>query len=412
MSISLISKYRFTYVYLILLIDLLYLVAQFIWLKSSVSSDFVHFYYSSKRLLSGDSIFFPGGDTLAFSSTLTYFFFIPLTYFTPIIASNIFIICNYLLIFVIVLLIIKLSNKKISLTSYTIVLTLIIYSFPSRSIISNGTIGFMTILATIYFIFFYRSQQYFYSGIFLCMLFEFKIYLAVPLLIFLVINRRYDVIKSFLICLALIQLIILSINPSGLIYYYVKLLLQRMSTLDVEIDQMALQNILNNFGITRVLSWMITILFIFYICKRYLYISNHEFYPELLLACLPLASVYFHRQDAIFGVIALCIYLIQPNHKKNLVFPLILLGNFGNSNLLIALLCNILLFSALLLLKSNLKSIICILLCCTSIQTIQVYVLLHYGWQNSYILWSVLGLLFQYSVFNSCLRNIELISRT
>ena len=412
MSIHLNSKNRFTYVYVLLLIDFLYLVTQFIWLKSSVSSDFVHFYYSSKRFVSGDSIFFPGGDTLAFSSTLTYFFFIPLTYFTPLIASNIFIICNYLLVFVIVLLIIKLSNRKITLTTYTIILTLIIYSFPSRSIISNGTIGFMTILATICFIVFYRSHRYFYSGIFIYTLFEFKIYLAVPLLIFLVINRKFDVIKSFLICFALIQLIILKINPSGLIYYYLKLLFQRMSTLDVEIDQMALQNILKNFGISRVLSWIITIVFIFYVCKRYLNMSKYNFYPELLLACLPLASVYFHRQDAIFGVIALCIFLIYPNYKKNLMVPLILLANFGNSNLLIALLCNILLFGVLILLRRKIENIIFILICCTSLQAIQVYVLLHYGWQNSYILWSVLGFLFQYSIFNSCLRNLELISKT
>jgi hypothetical protein len=185
-----------------------------------------------------------------------------------------------------------------------------------------------------------------------------------------------------------------------------------MSTLDVEIDQMALQNILKNFGISRVLSWIITIVFIFYVCKRYLNMSKYNFYPELLLACLPLASVYFHRQDAIFGVIALCIFLIYPNYKKNLMVPLILLANFGNSNLLIALLCNILLFGVLILLRRKIENIIFILICCTSLQAIQVYVLLHYGWQNSYILWSVLGFLFQYSIFNSCLRNLELISKT
>jgi hypothetical protein len=406
MKIGLIAKYYL--VLTVLILDLSYLLSQFLIFSKNPGSDFIHFYNSAIRMQTGQSVFFPGGDTLAFSSALTYFFFIPLTAFPIELASNIFICINYVLMILTVFLVFKLVEKKIDLNFFTVVFTLLIFSFPSRSIIGNGTIGYLVIVSSLSVFMNSKNRKYSVSGIYLYVLFELKIYLALPILLFYAISKNLAVLKSFLLSLLIGQFFIFLVNPSGTLFYYFKLLLQRASTVDTEIDQMAIQNILINFQLHATVSWLFAILFYAFTIKKLRDFAYSKPNYSLIFALIPLISFYFHRQDALFGVIAICIYLLTKPNIFWMIFPLILLGNYGNKSLIFALLINLLLIGALALLGVGAQKILFVSLSCTLLQLFQIYILNHYGWQSSYILWSALGFLFQFSAFSTILNSHKL----
>jgi hypothetical protein len=396
------EKNRRVFIYTLLCIDIVYLFMQFSHRSVSVGSDFIHFYYSSKRLFMGESVFFPGGDTLAFSSSVTYIFFIPLTSLEPLLASNIFIMINYCLIVLVVISLMILINKKLNLNSFVITLSLVIYSFPSRSIIANGQIGFAALLFALFFLISMKRRSYQMAGISLWLLYEFKIYLAAPIFLLLLLKRNYKPLLTFCVYFAMGQILVFFINPSAMTYHYFKLIFQRVNSLDSEIDQVALQNILINLGLFRILSWTLSLIILFYISFRVFKVYHFNFNPELLLAFIPLCSIYFHRQDAIFGVISLCI-LMLIYEKNKLLLPLILLGNWGGDNFTLAFGTNLLLLLTLFVHNLDFKQILLVIIGCIFLQYGQISIKLAYGWQTSYLLWVILTYIFQMKIFLSAL---------
>jgi len=388
-------KYKNQILLILVIFDFFFLLAQFYVRSSVISSDFIHFYNSAKRLTQGGSVFFPGGDTLAFSSSLTYLFFAPLTLFKPLVASNVFICINYLLAMTLSYLVIKLCDKKVNSESMLIVFTLLIYSFPGRSIVSNGQIGFLVANVIILSLISYKKAKYSQVGVLLWVIFELKIYLAAPLCLFVLFDRKFKSMICFLSALVVGHIFLYIINPSSTIIYYFRLLVNRLSTIDTELDQIALQNLLINFGVPKLISWALAIISVIILITQFKQRVDKFSHPEIILALLPLCGVYFHRQDSILAVICIAMIVITTKLSNLIALPIVFLGNWGNSSFVIALACNILLLLVLILLKMKFRLLFFTLITTCFLQLIQTYIAANYSWQTTYILWAFLAYLFQ-----------------
>jgi hypothetical protein len=188
------------------LIILVYVIVHLYVIRDTPGIDFIQFYKSAERFRRDESLYFPGGDWLAFAGTATYFIFLPLTFLKINLAYLTFSILNYALLFIISYKTCTFYNKKLTASNLLFVFSLLTFSFPVRSIINSGQTGLIYGLLVLILVKKITSiDDVKIQGLLLFLIFEIKIYLAIPIICYMLVTRSIKVILNFTIILILIQ---------------------------------------------------------------------------------------------------------------------------------------------------------------------------------------------------------------
>ena len=390
----------------ILFFEVFYLFLIFYSKSKEVSPDFRVFYLQSQRFISGGNVF-DFNDYVAYNSTFLYLLLAPLTVFRIEIASNIFLILNLTIIPVITSLTTLLIFKKFILEKFVQILAFISLAYFTRSILNNGQVGLIMILLVILslHLLFNNNGYKNYAGIFLWFAFELKPYLLLPFLIWLfIVGKQKIPAIYFLITGIIFEFIYYLINPSSNILNYIKLLNSRADNVSSELDQSSIASVFRgilNFpnGVSYILQLIVATIVIKRILK---YLKSYNLLAVSLIFNVTLiANVYVHRQDPIITLFyfSLMLSVIKIDSLKKLekilfIVMIILLANWGNSNIYSALFMDILLLFILYPLGLRFRAIVKIYLICVLMQSLQIAVLIKFGWIHSYELWRILILVY------------------
>ena len=377
-----------------------FLLFQF-WLRAQeVSPDFIVFYETTKRFLSGESVFFPDEGKVGYAPTLVYLFLSPLSLLDVSTASKIFIIFNYVLILSLSLFL----SQYLSLYHVAIALTIINVAFSSRSIINNGQIGLIVLVLQVLYILLLRNQSkksLFIRTFILYMVWEFKPYLILPYLIYLLLKRRTEIIYLLGFFL-LFQSLFLAINPSSTVVQYAKLVLSRASGAGGELDQSSFLYLSGN----NIFAFCIFTLAILTLIRRK-FPKSETNRAVLLFLAAPLVSIYFHRQDTIFAVLVFALIICKINEYAALTITFLLIHP-GSYNPYFAVQLGLMFLAIALLVPFKAKRAFALIVCFALFNYWMDQINAADSFFGTYEIWTIVVFIFQFLVFMVTLRYVNL----
>ena len=382
-----------------------------------VDADFKVIFSTTLRFISNSNVYFPLNEPLgtAYNSSLLYLLLSPLSVFSLLTASRIFLVINLILTIFIAWQATKFFNQKdiqTKISIFLVLLTVIQLSFSFRSTIANGQIALVVIsLQLVYFNLMFKKDKTKrdFSPFLLWCLIELKPYLILPWLIYMILSRKYfkHLLSTFLIGCSL-QFVYYFVNRTSTFIDYGALLFNRSGTTFQELDQSSLSSLLHvYFQVNKGLSLLIFAIVIvipFVTLIKNLKLSEENKYVFTLLSA-PLLSIYFHRQDSLLGSVFLGLFLyisfVEGRKKRNfginclVLLCLVLNMNWGSNQILPAIPLLGLMFLLLIFLKYSFLESTILIFVTFIMQFFQVLVFNEFGWQGSYKLWTGLVFIFQ-----------------
>ena len=377
--------------YFAIFINLQFMLFQFIFRSKVISGDFAIFYDTTERFLTGENLYFPKNGDVGFAPTLLYFLFSPLTFFDRQTASNLFIIANYTLLFLIIFLLIRFLPPE----QVLLILTVLNASFSVRSIINNGQIGIIVLLLQLIYIVLleknFKNNLLIKSTIVFVLL-ELKPYLMLPYFLYLMVAKKREALVVIVYAF-LFEFIYFLINPTSTIIYYIKLIIKRSQETGKEIDQSSALYLLNG-------NKMMFIIYLFLIL-----IFTYKNFPKLekdrtliLFLLAPLVSIYFHRQDSVFAILVCALLLPKINQYFSALLIFLLLHT-GTFNIYFFAQLLFMLFTLAILIPLRKKISFCVLIGLIVHSTLIHFLYQEFGYQAAYRLWTPYVFLFQFLVF-------------
>jgi hypothetical protein len=384
-------KHKSLIIYFAIFINLQFMLFQLIFRSRGISPDFSIFYDTSKRFLSGENLYFPENGDPGFAPTLLYFLFSPLTFLDRQTASNLFIILNYIFLFLIILLLIRFLPPK----QLLILLTVLNASFSVRSVINNGQIGVIVLLLQLIYIVLMEKNvknTLFLKSAIVFILLELKPYLMLPYYLYLIVAKKKEALIVILYAL-LFECFYFLINPTSTILYYVRLLIKRSQETGKESDQSSALYLLNDNKIM-----FIIYLFLILILTYKKFPKSEKERTILLFLLAPLVSIYFHRQDSVFAILICALLLPKINQYFSalLIFLLLHTGTF-NIYFLVQLL--LMLFALVILIPLRKRVGLFVLLGLIIHSALVNLLYENFGYQAAYRLWTPYIFVFQFLVF-------------
>ena len=307
-----------------LVVNFQFLLFQFVVRSKGVSPDFLVFYETTVRFVSGESVYFPEQGKVGYAPSLVYLLLSPFTLVDSTTASNLFILLQYFLILTLTLLLSRyLSVKEILVTA-----TILNVSFSLRSIISNGQIGLFVLILQVIFLILIENKtrkSTIIRAFVLFTIWELKPYLILPYLVYLTFKRKLEVV-FFIVFALLFQIIYLIINPTSTIIHYIELLSKRALQTGQEIDQSSILSFLEG---NKILFALFIIIIIYFALKNLP--SSEENRAVIFFLIAPIISIYFHRQDSIFAAFILSLIVYKMNKNVALLSAFLLI-HAGSSN--------------------------------------------------------------------------------
>lgn len=372
-----------------------------------MSPDFLIFYETTERFVSGENLYFPQEGGVGYAPTFLYFLFSPLTLLDQQTASNLFIVLNYMLI----ILIVSTLIRSLPVKHLLILLTVLNASYSIRSIINNGQIGIIVLILQLSLILLlnkHSSRSLLLKSAIIFILLELKPYLVLPYFIYLIVSKKKEAYLAIGYGF-LFECIYFLINPTSTIFYYVQLLLKRSQETKMEIDQSSLLSLVDG----NIYVFITYLLLIFIFTFRNFPKSEQE-KAVILFILAPLISTYFHRQDSVFAILIFALLLPELN-RYLVAVPLFLLLHTGTFNVYFLFQILLMLFVLKLLIPLTKKIGIIIALSLLLYSYIIHGVEVNFGYQASYRLWTPLVFLFQFFVFVYYVKfrkNINLLMKT
>jgi hypothetical protein len=375
------------------------MIIQFVYRSRNTSPDFLIFYETSERFLSGANLYFAEDDGIGFAPTFLYLLFSPFTLLEPQVASKIFIAINSFLI----LGIIYLLRHHLPRGHLIIVLTVLNASYSIRSIVNNGQTGIIVLILQVWLLISVNKKSkksLMLKSAVLFMLLELKPYLILPYFIYLLVSKKKESYMSIGFAL-IFEMIYFYINPTSTMYNYLRLIINRSQETKTEIDQSSFLSLVNGN----------LILFLFYLVAILIFVFKN--FPKsepdrvvILFILAPLISTYFHRQDSAFATLIFAMVLTKAN-KYFVAILILLLLNTGTFNIYFygELLLMLTVLILLVPLTKNLGYFLVLGL--TSYSYIIYKIGVGYGYQSAYGLWTFLVYLFQFMMFFYYVRHIK-----
>lgn len=383
--------FRSDFLFITILINLQFMVFQYLYRSRHISPDFLIFYESTERFLSGKNLYFSQDGGIGFAPTFLYFILSPLTIFDQQTASNIFIAINYILIFFIIFIL----SRYLPAKNLLIVLTVLNASYSIRSIINNGQIGIIVLILQLFFLILINKNSLMsliLKSTILFMLLELKPYLVLPYFIYLVVSKKKEAFLAISYAL-IFEFIYFLINPTSTMFHYVQLLLKRSKEIKIEVDQASLFSLVSGN----------TFIFISFLLMISILIFRN--FPKceqkraiILFLVAPLISIYFHRQDSVFAILIFALLVAEFNsYLVTVLFFLLLHTGTLNVFYLLQIFLMLLVLKLLIPLTKRVGLIVAFSLLLYSY--IIHGVAINSGYQASYRLWTPLVFLFQFFVF-------------
>jgi hypothetical protein len=367
------------------------MVFQFLIKSKTVSPDFLIFYETSERFLSGENVYFSKDGDIGYAPTLLYFLLSPLTLLDRQIASNLFIVINY----VIILLIIFLLSRFFSMKHLLVVLTVLNASFSVRSVINNGQIGIIVLLMQLFFLIVAdkkSTKDLLLKSAILFLMLSLKPYLILPYFIYLIILRKKEVFIAASYAL-LFEVIYFLINPTSTIFNYLQLIFKRSQGTKKEIDQSSLLSLVNG---NKIIFTIYLILILIFTYRNFPKIEQNRIAALFILA--PLISIYFHRQDSVFAILIFALLLINRDHHFIGVL-ILLLFHTGTFNIYFLLQLLFMLFVLMLLIHLRKKVVLSVAAGLVAYSFIINFINTNFGYEAAYQLWTPLVFAFQILVY-------------
>ena len=374
-----------------ILMNIQFMIFQFLIKSKTVSPDFLIFYETSERFLSGENVYFSKNGDIGYAPTLLYFLLSPLTLLDRQIASNLFIVINY----VIILLIILLLSRFLSMKYLLVVLTVLNASFSVRSIINNGQIGVIVLLMQLFFLIVAdkkSTKDLLLKSAILFLMLSLKPYLILPYFIYLIVSRKKEVFIAANYAL-LFEVIYFLINPTSTIFNYLKLIFKRSQGTKKEIDQSSLLSLVNGNKIIFIIYLILILIFTY---RNFPKIEQNRIVALFILA--PLISIYFHRQDSVFAILIFSLLLINRDHHF-IGILLLLLFHTGTFNIYFLLQLLVMLFVLMLLIPLRKKVVFSVAAGLVAYSFIINFINTNFGYEAAYQLWTPLVFAFQILVY-------------
>lgn len=400
-------KFELNLVFFAAFINLQFMVFQYLYRSRNISPDFLIFYETTERFLSGKNLYFSQDGGIGFAPTFLYFLFSPLTLLDEQTASNVFIVLNYILIILIVFMLTRFLPVKHLL----IVLTVLNASYSIRSIINNGQIGIIVLILQLFILLVldkHSLRSVLLKSAVIFMLLELKPYLVLPYFIYLIFSKKMEAYLA-IGYVALFECVYFLINPTSTMFHYVQLILKRSQETKMEIDQSSFLSLVDG----NLYIFIAYLLLIFIFTLRNFPKSEQE-RAVVLFILAPLISTYFHRQDSVFAILIFALLLTEIN-RFLVAVPFFLLLHTGTFNVyfLFQILLMLLVLKLLIPLTKKVGIIVALSLLLYS------YIIhgaeVNSGYQASYRLWTPLVFLFQIFVFVYYVKlgkNINLLTKT
>ena len=360
------------------------MVFQYLYRSRNISPDFLIFYETTERFLSGKNLYFSQDGGIGFAPTFLYFLFSPLTLLDQQTASNVFIVLNYVLIILIVFMLTRFLPVKHLL----IVLTVLNASYSIRSIINNGQIGIIVLILQLFILLVldkHSLRSLLLKSAVIFMLLELKPYLVLPYFIYLIFSKKMEAYLA-IGYVALFECIYFLINPTSTMFHYVQLILKRSQETKMEIDQSSFLSLVDG----NIYIFIAYLLLIFIFTLRNFPKSEQEI-AVVLFILAPLISTY---------LVAVPFFLLLHTGTFNVYF-------------LFQILLMLLVLKLLIPLAKKVGIIVALSLLLYS------YIIhgaeVNSGYQASYRLWTPLVFSFQFFVFVYYVKfgkNIDLLTKT
>jgi hypothetical protein len=394
--------------------------------SQQISPDFRIFYLQSERFVSGVEVYPLDSSDVSYNGPLLVFLLAPLTLIDLQTASFIFSVANILVgTFCVVFFVNRVSNQLftgITKSNKPIITACMLYifffGFVPRSIISNGQVGLFLLFTFIALVILFTRKEFlsnfsfgFNSGLCIFVLLELKPNLMFLIPIYLLLIRAYSPLIYSTGLFLILEVSILLSNPTASHCRWVHRLFLRGSEVSKQpdLDQSSVAALLRILFdtpqfIASIMGFVLAAIYFVLYMRRILF-EFRPIDPRILVSiavAAPILSPYLHRQDIIIPYfmstfwIALTLMRLSNTAYLPTLFIVVLIGNWGNSSIYLLMLSQIYLFWLFAITRRSFVEIFAVFAPLSTLQLIQIHVLVERTWQENYIISSVIVAILSY----------------